>query len=155
MAGEWGMPSNASIKAEHIAERPIRHGLFVERGAAGRPMLLGSRCRETGKVYYPAETMNPDTHRAGTMEPVEIEGNGRLVSHTVVSRGLPGFASPYALGVVELDAGPSLVAQLEDWDQAELSAGLQVELVIGTIKTEKDGTRVIGPKFRPSAGAVA
>ena len=130
-------------------EKPIRPALFVAEGADNGPALLGSRCRKTGTVFYPAEVMNPETHEAGTMEPVEIDGAGTLVTHTVIARGLPGFASPYALAVVQLGAGPSLIAQLEDWQDASLEPGTPVELVIGTIKTEKSGTRVIGPKFRP------
>jgi uncharacterized OB-fold protein len=130
-------------------ERPIRPNLFRAAGAGRGPLLLGSRCRETGTLFFPAEVMNPDTHRAGTMEPVEIEGAGRIYSVTKIARGLSGFASPYALAVIQLDAGPSLIAQLEDWQDQDLRIGVPVDLVIGTIKTEKDGTRITGPKFRP------
>jgi len=131
------------------ASKPIRPNLFVAAAADGKPRLLGSRCRETGKIYFPSEAMNPDTHKTGTMEPVEIPGRGSIVSYTRVTRGLPGFSSPYTLAVVELDAGPSLVAQIEGAGETELAVGTPVELVIGTIKTEKDGTAIIGPKFRP------
>jgi hypothetical protein len=127
--------------------KPVRPNLF--RDGPDGPRLLGSRDRETGEVFWPAESVNPRTHRAGTMEPAEIEGAGRLVSWTVVARGLPGFASPYALACVQLDTGPSLIAQLEGWDAARLRIGGRVALTIGTIRTEKDGTLVIGPKFRP------
>lgn len=133
--------------------KPIRTGLYREGEAARRPALIGSRCRKTDQVFWPAEVMNPVTHEAGTMELAEIDGSGRLVSWTVVARGLPGFASPYALGVVALDAGPTLIAQLEDWSAASLVAGQRVDLTIGVIKTEKDGTRVMGPKFRPLSAA--
>jgi uncharacterized OB-fold protein len=95
--------------------------------------------------------MNPITHHFGTLEPAEIDGTGRIVSFTVVARGLPGFASPYALAAIALDAGPTLIAQLEDWQDRKLAIGQPVDLVIGVIRTEKDGTRVIGPKFRPRA----
>lgn len=128
---------------------PLRDGLFVDGAGDRPPKLLGSRCRETGAVYFPAEVMNPDTHRTGTMEQVEIDGRGHLVSYTVVARGLPGFESPYALGVIALDAGPSMIAQLADWDADSLRCGRPVEMTIGTIRTGKDGTRYVGPKFRP------
>lgn len=131
-------------------ERPIRPGLFVRAGADGHPKLLGSRCRETGQLFWPAERMNPVTRKPGTLEPAELDGGGRLVSYTVVQRGLPGFPSPYALATIQLDDGPSLIAQLEDWHDNALSLGRRVDLVIGTIKTEKDGTRILGPKFRPA-----
>jgi uncharacterized protein len=129
--------------------RPIRESLFLEAGADGRPKLLASRCRETGQVFWPRELLNPVTHRRGTLEDVEISGDARLVSYTVVRRGLEGFASPYALAAIELAAGPTLIAQLDDWQGKALRLGQELVLVIGTIRTDKDGTAVVGPKFRP------
>lgn len=134
---------------ENEAEKPIRPNLFLAQGGDGRPKLLGSRCRETGQLFWPAEIMNPVTHHPNTLEAAEIDGEGKIVSFTTVARGLPGFLSPYALATIELDAGPALIAQLEDWRGRNLAIGQKVDLVIGTIKTEKDGTRVVGPKFRP------
>jgi uncharacterized protein len=126
--------------------RPIREGLYVE-GPPAR--LLGSRCRETGEVFYPAQVMNPTTSRAGTMESVELPGQGKLLNYAVVSRGLPGFESPYAMGIVKLAAGPTLTTQLHDWQGAQLRTGMDVELVIAPIRRDPDGTPVLGPKFRP------
>jgi uncharacterized OB-fold protein len=94
--------------------------------------------------------MNPNTRKPDTLENVEIDGAGRIVSFTTVQRSLPGFRSPYALAMIELDAGPSLIAQLDDWEEKPIGLGTRVDLVIGVIKTERDGTRVVGPKFRPS-----
>ena len=132
--------------------KPIRPNLFLAQGRDGRPKLLGSRCRETGQLFWPAEIMNPVTHHPDTLEPAEIDGKGKIVSFTTVARGLPGFPSPYALAAIALDAGPTLIAQLDDWQDRTLQVGQPVDLVIGTIKTEKDGTRIIGPKFRPRMG---
>jgi uncharacterized OB-fold protein len=56
------------------------------------------------------------------------------------------------LGVVELDAGPKLTAQLTDWQNARLRIGMEVELVIGPIRFDPDGTAVMGPKFRVLEG---
>jgi uncharacterized OB-fold protein len=123
--------------------KPIRPNLFTTR-EDGTPVLLGSRDPATGACFWPAEAMNPATR--GPVEPAEIAGDGAVVACTTVARGLPGFASPYGLACIQLDAGPSLIAQLEGATAAE--AGARVALVIGTIKTEKDGTPVVGPKFR-------
>jgi uncharacterized OB-fold protein len=139
-------------KSQSEPTKPVRPNLFIACGSDGRPKLVGSRCRETGQVFWPAEIMNPITHRFGTLEPAEIDGAGRIVSFTIVARGLPGFTSPYALAAITLDAGPTVIAQLEAWQEHELAIGQSVDLVIGTIRTEKDGTKVVGPKFRPRAG---
>jgi uncharacterized OB-fold protein len=128
------------------ATRLIAENLFVE---GPPPRLLGSRCRETGEAFYPVQIMNPVTRKTGTMEDCEFAGRGRLQNFTVINRGMPGFESPFALGVIELDEGPVLTAQLTDWNPESLAFGRRVELVIGTIKHDADGTEVIGPKFRP------
>ena len=131
--------------------RIIADNLFVE---GPPPRLLGSRCRETGEAFYPVQSMNPVTHKAGTMEVCEFAGGGTLQNFTKIHRGMPGFDSPFALGVIALDEGPVLTAQLADWDFENLRLGQRVELVIGTIKHDPDGTAVIGPKFRPVGGSV-
>lgn len=127
---------------------PIRPGLFVERDD-GPPALVGSRDRETGQVFFPAETMNPATMREGTLDRHEFDGGGTLVAWTVIGRGMPGFDSPYALGTIALDAGPGFIGQLHDWQGKALHAGMRVRLAIARIRAEKDGTEVMGPKFVP------
>lgn len=83
------------------------------------------------------------------MERHEFDGAGILVAWTVIGRGPPGFDSPYALGTILFDAGPSFIAQLHEWEGKPLRSGMRVSLAIGRIKREADGTEVIGPKFVP------
>jgi len=130
--------------------RPIRDQLYVE---GPPPRLIGSCCSETGEYFYPAQVMNPATQRAGTMETVEITGEGILINYSVVSRAAPGFESPYAVCIVRLDAGPVLTTQLSDWKDADLHTGMRVELVIGPIRRADDGTTLLGPMFRPKVGS--
>lgn len=137
-----------SEAAPAIARVSIRPDLFVEDGT-GAPRLVGSRCRVTGQVFFPAEVMNPVTMTEGTLERHEFDGAGKLVAWTVIARGLPGFESPYVLGTIALDAGPGFIGQLQDWQGKTLKAGMPVRLAIGRIKSEKDGTEVVGPKFVP------
>jgi uncharacterized OB-fold protein len=125
---------------------PIRPDLFV---ASEPPRLVGSRDRVTGRIFFPAEAMNPETMREGTLERHEFDGAGTLVAWTVVDRGLPGFDSPYALGTIALDAGPGFIGQLHEWQGKALRPGMRVRLAIGRIRREKDGTEVLGPKFVP------
>jgi uncharacterized OB-fold protein len=80
---------------------------------------------------------------------MEIDGRGKIVAFTKVARGLPGYDSPYILACLELDEGPSVIGQLEAWQNVPLSTGMKVELVIGKIKEEKSGAKIIGPKFKP------
>jgi len=139
-----------SAPSDGAAKRvPIRDGLFIENADDGRPRLIGSKCNETGQVFFPRETMNPVTMKSGTLEDHQFDGAGTLIAWTVIGRGLPGFDSPYAMGTLALDAGPSFIAQLHAWQGKSLRAGQRVALVIDRIKTEKDGTVITGPKFCP------
>ena len=143
------MSQGAADRVPGAAARvPIRPDLFIER-PEDPPALVGVLDRETGQVFFPAEAMNPVTMREGTLERHEFAGAGRLVAWTVVARGLPGFDSPYALGTIALDAGPGFIGQLHDWQGKALRSGMRVRLAIGRIRTEKDGTEVVGPKFVP------
>lgn len=132
-----------------VRRTPIRTDLFVE---ADPPRLVGSRDRVTGQVFFPAETMNPVTMTEGTLERHEFDGAGTLVAWTVIGRGLPGFDSPYALATVQLDAGPSFIGQLHDWQGRTLRAGMRVCLAIARIRADKDGSETVGPKFVPVEG---
>jgi uncharacterized OB-fold protein len=129
--------------AKRVAIRP---DLVVE---GDPPLLVGSLDRVTGQVFFPAEAMNPVTMTEGTLDRHAFQGNGQLVAWSVVARGLPGFDSPYALATVQLDAGPCLIAQLHDWQGKALRPGMRLTLAVERIKTEKDGTEVMGPKFVP------
>jgi uncharacterized OB-fold protein len=93
--------------------------------------------------------MCPTCVKEGTMETVSLNGRGTLISFTQVMRGMPGFESPYALGCIELDEGPTLIAQLQDWREVELRTNMPVKLVIGRIKEDEKGNTVVGPKFKP------
>jgi uncharacterized OB-fold protein len=128
-------------------ELAIREGLFVVAG--GKPKLIGSRCRECGNTFFPAEIICPVDIKEDTLEQIELDGNGQLISYTQVKRGLPGFDSPYALAVIKLETGPGLIAQLEGWQEVELKRGMPMELVIGRIKRDPQGIIILGPKFRP------
>jgi uncharacterized OB-fold protein len=128
----------------------IRPDLFVE---GDEPRLIGSRDRHTGDVFFPAETMNPRTMQEDTLERHEFDGGGTLVAWTVIGRGMPGFDSPYALGTIQLDAGPGFIGQLHDWQGKSLKAGMRVRLAIARIKADKDGTEIVGPKFVPVGDA--
>lgn len=130
------------------AEIPIHEKLFTF-GPDGAPKLICSRCRECGGTFYPTEAMCPSCIKEETVDTIEIDGKGKIVSFTKVMKGPPGYDSPYVLACLELDEGPSVIAQLQDWQDVDLAIDMPVELVIGRIKKEKNGTTVIGPKFRP------
>jgi len=80
--------------------------------------LMGSRSRATGKVYVPPRPLDPETHSAD-MEWVELSGKGELAAFTSVFIGPNamieagyGRKNPYMSGIVKLDEGPFISAQI-------------------------------------------
>ncbi|MCA9905773.1 MAG: Zn-ribbon domain-containing OB-fold protein [Anaerolineae bacterium] len=80
--------------------------------------LMGSYCPDSDRVYLPPRAICPQTH-SSHMEWRELSGKGRLAAFTVISIGLSqmeaegyGRDNPYCTGIVELDAGVKISAQI-------------------------------------------
>ncbi len=92
--------------------------------ALGERKLVGSRCRSCGKLYFPARPMCPKCH-GKDMDAVELSGKGKLTAYSVIYIATTamiqaGFdrKNPYCAGVVQLDEGPSICAQVIGADVA-------------------------------------
>ncbi len=84
-------------------------------------------------------------------QPYVSGGKGMVLSYTVVTDAPEGFEelAPYTLGLVKLDEGPTVLAQLTDLD-APAAIGLRVEMVTRKLRTDgQRGIIVYGYKFRP------
>lgn len=101
-------------------ERPFTAASFQAYMNEGK--LMGSHNRETGEVFVPPRPIDPQTHSAD-MEWVELSGRGTLAAFTSVYIGTTamidaGFdrTKPYVTGIVELEEGPRISAQLAGVD---------------------------------------
>ena len=77
-------------------------------------------------------------------------GRGVLWSYVINERPLPGWDGPYAIAVVKLDEGPTLMTNIVDCDQTPeaLELDMPVEVVFEQITDD-----IHLPKFRPAGGA--
>lgn len=80
--------------------------------------LMASRNRETGELFVPPRPIDPGSH-SETMEWVELSGRGKLAAFTSVYIGTTAMidagydrSKPYVAGIVELEEGPRISAQL-------------------------------------------
>lgn len=92
-----------------------------------------------------------DKKQAGAQR-VQLSPLGTLYSYTVVTEAPEGYdeQAPYIVGLVQLDDGVILTAQITDVE-GDLKIGDRVEMVTRKLTTE--GTRgmiVYGYKFRPA-----
>ncbi len=108
-----------------MTERVINLKGFFEEMRAGR--LTGIRCGRCGALAIPPKEFCESCGQRD-WQPVPLAGAGTIVSHTVIRvapRGRGGEV-PYAVAVVRLDEGVSLLGRVIDIPLDALKAGLPV-----------------------------
>ncbi|NWF79894.1 MAG: Zn-ribbon domain-containing OB-fold protein [Chloroflexi bacterium] len=121
------------------------------RQRAARYRLEGQRHRASGAVRFPPQPLALG-EEPGTWEPVVLSGRGELYSFSVLRQPPAGYESlgVYAVGLVRLEEGPLVSAQLTDCAEQDLAIGMPVEMVTRRLAdTGEDGVLVYGYKFRP------
>lgn len=105
------------------ATRPFSAASFQAFMDEGK--LMGSRNRETGEVFVPPRAIDPRTF-SEAMEWVELSGRGTLAAFTAVYIGTTAMidagydrTKPYLAGIVELEEGPRISAQILGLDPAQ------------------------------------
>jgi len=86
--------------------------------------LVGSRCKNCGHFSVPSKIICPEC-RSTEGEPYEFSGKGKLAAFSVIYYG-PTFMkdygygpqNPYVAGVVDLEEGPRVSAQILGLDIA-------------------------------------
>lgn len=119
---------------------------------AQRYQLIGNHCLNCGAKYFPPRQVCTECH-ATTFEPFQFSGKGNLYSFTTLRQAPTGFEdyAPYSVGMIKLDEGPMVEAQLTDVNPEDLEIEMRVEMV--TRKLREDGAAgliLYGYKFRPA-----
>ena len=111
-----------------MTERVITLKGFFEEAREGR--LSAIRCGSCGELAIPPKELCPSCHER-RWELVPLHGTGSVVSFTVIRippRGRLAEA-PYAVAVVKLDEGVSLLGRIVDIPLDALTAGLSVRFL--------------------------
>jgi len=136
----------------------IEEGYFTIPDAPGElPRLLGSRCPACGEHVYPRRLVCARCLHEGC-EDVELGPTGRLWTWTYVHVPLfakkDGSVDAYGVGQVDLPEGPRVQAILVGGPD-DFEIGMELELDLETLSTDKDGNEVVIYRFRPVGGAGA
>ena len=104
-----------------MTERVITLKRFFEEARAGR--LTGIRCAPCGTLALPPKEFCP-TCQQRDWEPVPLAGTGTVTSFTVIRIPPRGRAAeaPYAVAVVKLGEGVSLLGRVVDFPLEALRA---------------------------------
>jgi uncharacterized OB-fold protein len=109
-----------------VTDRVITLKTFFEEARAGR--LTGIRCAECGALALPPKEFCP-TCQQRHWEPVPLSGAGTVTSFTVIRIPPRGRAAeaPYAVAVVKLDEGISVLGRVVGIPLDALTTGLPVK----------------------------
>jgi uncharacterized OB-fold protein len=113
--------------------------------------LEGSACRGCGARHFPARRVCPAC-RSMDQETHRFSGRGEIWSVTRLAQAPRGHASlvPYAVGMVRLEEGPMVAAQMVEDGRGPLRRGAAVEMVTRKVRdAHEHGLIVYGYKFRP------
>jgi hypothetical protein len=137
--------------AERAAAAPRRprpaitrdNAFFWEGVAAGKLLLQRCAC---GRLRHPPAPVCPAC-RSFEWKPVEASGRGRVYSFAVAHHpAIPPFEYPNAIGLVELEEGPRIVAGLVGMAPEEIRIGMPVRCEIAEVEP---GFKL--PRFRAEA----
>jgi uncharacterized OB-fold protein len=115
----------------------------------GGDALLGSRCTECERVFFPQRAWCGACAEP-TTEEIELDREGILTSFTPVHRK-PEYSlveAPYVLGEVTLQHGLRVYSVIVGLDD-EVAPDTPVRLTRLTVRTEDDGTAIVGYAFTP------
>lgn len=116
--------------------------------------LEAGACKQCGKPFIPARLICPDCG-GQEFDTVKLSGRGALKTFTIIRIPPEGFndQAPYAVGIVELDEGIRLMAQITDCDVDSLNVGDRLVTKFRRIREEsKTGAIMYAYKFVPDVG---
>ncbi len=124
------------------------------RDKSSRYNGVGSRCNKCKKVFFPPRVLcdNCGRESLGKVDPFQLRGMGTLYSFSVVHDPPRGFETqiPYVVGLVEMDEGVKLTAQIVDCEPEEVQIGMRVKDVFRKVREDgRAGVIFYAYKFAP------
>ena len=116
-----------------------------------RYRMEAGKCARCGKVFFPPRLVC-DACNSREFEEITLSDEGEIVSYTVIRTPPSGFEdeAPYAMGIIELDGGGRVTAQIVDVPFDQLKIGLRVRLEFRCIQRETEsGVIAYGHKAVP------
>ncbi len=96
--------------------------------AIAEDLLIGSQCLVCGKITVPQRQVCSNCH-SGQVERIHMKGEGKLAAFTVIyvppsSMADAGYnpKNPYCVGIVTLEEGPRISAQIVSLDLSDPAA---------------------------------
>jgi uncharacterized OB-fold protein len=132
------------VSDERVIPEPTPETQHYWDGARQGELRL-QKCDSCHSIYFPPRPFCPE---CGSCEVSVVTATGRATLYSYVINHLPspGFESPFAIAVVELEEGPRLMSNIVDCEQTPEALQLDMPLEV-TFQKLSDGITL--PQFRP------
>jgi len=116
-----------------------------------RYRLEAGKCKSCSEMYFPPRLV---CARCGSrqFETVKLQDKGQILTFTIIRVGPSQFMdeTPFAVGIIELDGGVRITAQIVDCDFEKLAIGQRVRLEFRRIQKQGEaGILCYGHKCVP------
>ena len=115
------------------------------------PALVASKCDACEGVFFPQKKVCPECFD-GKLNQVFLSKKGKLHTYSYSVLGPADLGKPYVMGFIDLPEGIrlySLIVDCEPWEE-NLKIGMDMEMIIGKIKSDQNGNDLIGYMFKPA-----
>ncbi len=114
--------------------------------------LIGTRCENCGRVFYPPRNLCPECRRKSSIKEVELGDSGTVLSFSVVHDTPENLKleKPYVVGLIRLDSGVVVTSQIV-CDPEDVKIGMRVRATFRKYGEDgEDGIIYYGTKFVPA-----
>jgi uncharacterized protein len=115
------------------------------------PHLVASECNACGALFF--DRRNACASCGGRdFGSRRLSNDGALRAFTIVHRASPGVAVPYVSGIVDLDDGGVVKANIVgiDPEPGNVRLGMRLKLTTFTVATDAEGTEAIAFGYVPA-----
>jgi uncharacterized protein len=115
------------------------------------PHLVANECESCGALFFDRRNAcaNCGRHHFRTRR---LANEGVLRAFTIVHRATPDVTVPYVSGIVDLDGGGVVKANIVGIEPqpASVALGMKVRLTTFPIGTDSEGTQAVSFGYRPA-----
>ena len=114
---------------------------------ADRPVLQGTRCASCNTTFFPVLSLGCEVCGATQLDAIVLEATGVL--HSVATVHLyqgHDVEAPFAIGEIQLDAGPLIRATMAEVVGRD-AIGARVAASWVTLRADDEGNDVVEPRF--------
>jgi len=141
------MKAEAGQPPEQKATKRIPFKENILEDQEGKPRMLGTNCSSCGRYSFPFRQICVFCH-SKEVQKTYLSHTGKLHTFTICRVPVPNMSPPYAMGYIDLPEG-LMISQLAQWTEKELKIGMEMEMVVEKLKTDKDGQEIYSYMFRP------